>query len=55
MNTKLIILASAALAKEVEDGRCPFRPGQIKSEVDDSLDLSRIQGKWINMFDEKEL
>ena len=57
MQSKLIyaFLASSALSKEVEDGRCPFRPGQINSSVSDDLDLTRIQGKWINIFDEKEL
>mmetsp|Transcript_17043 Transcript_17043/g.26329 ORF Transcript_17043/g.26329 Transcript_17043/m.26329 type:complete len:81 (+) Transcript_17043:2-244(+) len=53
--TTLLALTAPVAAKDVADGRCPFGPGQIKGAVDDSLDLRRIQGQWITMYDEKEL
>ena len=49
------LLLLGCQAQDVEDGHCPFQPGEIKGAVNDSLDVSKIQGQWINTLDEKQL
>ena len=53
--TANLFLFSSVIGKEVAEGHCPFKPGEIKSKVKDTLDYNRIQGQWINYFDEKDL
>ena len=56
MKPFLLACAVGALsAKEVEDGRCPMQPGEVPSKVASNLDYYKIQGPWINLFDEKDL
>ena len=57
MLTKIgvLILGMGVNSKDVNDGYCPYKPGEVASKVKDNLDLKRIQGQWINYFDEKEL
>jgi len=49
------LLATSTQAKEVEDGRCPMQPGEIASRVAQSLEYKKLQGSWIDLYDEKEL
>ena len=51
----LQFLLGLALAKEVQEGRCPFAPGTLKSRVETSLDYSKMYGNWINIYDEREI
>ena len=55
---KSLLLActfAACNAKEVEDGRCPMQPGEVPSKVASDLDYYKLQGPWINSYDEKDL
>lgn len=52
---RIALLVGAAFAKEIADGKCPFRPGEVQSKVKADLDYSKLQGMWINMFDEREI
>ena len=51
----MALAAAIAHGKDVQDGRCPYKPGVIKGAMSDGLDMKAIQGKWINLYDEKEL
>lgn len=48
-------LVAYAFSKDVANGTCPFRPGEIKSNVSTNLDLKKILGPWMIIYDEKEL
>ena len=50
-----MLLLKGSKALEVEDGKCPFLPGEINGAVSGSLDVTQIQGQWINTLDEKPL
>ena len=49
------LAAAMAQGKDVQDGRCPHPIGSIKGKMSEGLDMKAIQGKWINLYDEKEL
>ena len=51
----ILLFALPSMARDVERGLCPHRPGDVKSAVSGSFDPERIAGPWINAYDEKEL
>ena len=51
----LPIIFASTLAKKVADGKCPFKPGEIRTFQAKNLDYVKIQGYWIHYYDEKEL
>ena len=44
---------SSAFEYHITKGKCPYGPGDLKSTVKDTLDVHRISGPWINIFDRK--
>ena len=38
----------------VEPGHCPFKPGDLKTELSDSFNPHNLEGPWINLVDEVE-
>ena len=54
-NLAVLALVGLATAKQVEPGKCPISPDEIPSKVRYTLDYSKLQGQWINYYDEKEL
>lgn len=51
----LLVMPQGFGARDIDNGPCPFKPGDIKSNVAGSFDTEKIQGPWINAYDEKEL
>lgn len=39
----------------MKEGKCPFRPGDLKSKLNETLDLKRLNGTWKIIYDEKKL
>ena len=39
----------------IKPGRCPVKPGSIKSNVGNDFEPSLLLGPWINIYDHKAL
>lgn len=44
-----------AFKYEIKDGKCPIKPGEVSSLVHGQIDLERLDGLWINIYDRKIL
>jgi hypothetical protein len=38
-----------------QDGHCPYKAGELPSNVKDTLNAHRLTGRWINVFDREHL
>lgn len=43
--------SASALIYDVKKGKCPYKAGQVKSNVSKTLDANKIAGPWMNIFD----
>jgi len=39
----------------MKEGKCPFRPGDLKSKLNKTLDFKRLNGTWKVIYDESKL
>lgn len=42
-------------ASHIKPGRCPYKPGELKSRVKDSLKPEKLDGVWRVIYDGKEM
>lgn len=53
--TALLSQGVSAIEYPDKPGACPFKAGELSSNVAGSLDTNRIDGRWINIYDRQTL
>ena len=39
----------------MKEGKCPYKPGDIKNDMIAKVDAELLHGTWINIYDRKHL